>query len=203
MFCPRCGNIHINHFPNNRPVADFYCPECMNEYELKSKNGSVGGKINDGAYFTMINRITSNNNPDFFFMGYSKVEMRVNSLTIIPKHFFVPDIIEKRKPLSENAARAGWVGCNILINKIPKQGVINIVKDGIISDVDDVVDKVNKSYRLEVKDIENREWLLDILTCANQMKDSIFTLSLIYEFEDALANRIHATITLNQRYRNM
>ena len=106
MFCPRCGNMHINHFPNNRPVADFYCPECMNEYELKSKNGSVGGKINDGAYFTMINRITSNNNPDFFFMGYSKVEMRVNSLTIIPKHFFVPDIIEKRKPLSENSWQA-------------------------------------------------------------------------------------------------
>ena len=23
MFCPRCGNRHILHFSNNRPVADF------------------------------------------------------------------------------------------------------------------------------------------------------------------------------------
>ena len=66
MYCPRCGNIHISHFENNRPVADFFCPACKNEFELKSKGGSLGKKINDGAYDTMIERITSNNNPDFF-----------------------------------------------------------------------------------------------------------------------------------------
>ncbi|MBQ2752665.1 MAG: restriction endonuclease, partial [Firmicutes bacterium] len=38
MYCPRCGALHIKHFENNRPVADFYCPECKNEYELKSKD---------------------------------------------------------------------------------------------------------------------------------------------------------------------
>lgn len=54
MYCPRCGNLHINHFENNRPVADYYCPSCNNEYELKSKNGNLGHKVNDGAYNTMI-----------------------------------------------------------------------------------------------------------------------------------------------------
>ena len=58
MYCPRCGNSHIEHFQNNRPVADFFCPSCNNEYELKSKNGNLGHKINDGAYSTMIERIT-------------------------------------------------------------------------------------------------------------------------------------------------
>ena len=77
MFCPRCGCEHIEQFENNKPVADFYSPGCGNQYELKSKNGKFGKKINDGAYDTMIERITSNNNPDFFLMAYSRGEYRV------------------------------------------------------------------------------------------------------------------------------
>ena len=72
MYCPRCGFMRIEQFENNQPVADFFCPACHNEYELKSKNGILGSKINDGAYSTMIERITGNNNPDFFFMSYSR-----------------------------------------------------------------------------------------------------------------------------------
>ena len=87
MYCPRCGNLHINHFENNRPVADYYCPSCNNEYELKSKNGNLGHKVNDGAYNTMIERISSNDNPDFFFMNYSKNELKVIDFILIPKHF--------------------------------------------------------------------------------------------------------------------
>ena len=78
----------------------------------------MGHKITDGAYGTMIERITSNNNPDFFFMSYSKAELKVRDFILIPKHFFVPDIIEKRAPLAPTARRAGWTGCNILINKV-------------------------------------------------------------------------------------
>ena len=72
MFCPRCGNLQIKSFTNNRPVADFYCPNCKNQFELKSKAGSFAHKINDGAYDTMISRITSNQNPDFFLMTVLK-----------------------------------------------------------------------------------------------------------------------------------
>lgn len=45
MFCPYCGNKYISHFENNRPVADFFCPSCMEEYELKSKGGSISNKM--------------------------------------------------------------------------------------------------------------------------------------------------------------
>ena len=48
-------------------------------------------------------------------------------------------IVEKRKPLSPTARRAGWVGCNILISKIPKQGIIEIVKNGKVCDINDVI----------------------------------------------------------------
>lgn len=187
MFCPRCGRERIKQFPNNKPVADFYCPDCQNQFELKSKNGPIGRKINDGAYDTMIQRITSNKNPDFFFMSYSKCESTVNDLLFIPKYFFVPDIIEKRKPLAYTARRAGWIGCNILIDKIPEQGRIPIILNGIVSQIDDVVNKVNKSKALEEKEIGARGWLMDVLNCVNQIYLPIFTLSDMYAFENILS----------------
>lgn len=189
MFCPRCGNFKIEHFPNNKPVADFYCSKCMCEYELKSKNGSISKKINDGAYNTMIERINGDNNPDFFFMGYSKTEMKVKNLIIIPKHFFVPEIIEKRKPLSNNARRAGWTGCNILLDKIPKQGVIEIIKNEYIVSIDDIVNKVNNAYKLEIKDLNARGWLMDILNCINLIPAQEFTLDEMYNFENILIEK--------------
>lgn len=186
MFCPRCGETRISHFENNRPVADFYCPNCCSEYELKSKNGNLGHKINDGAYETMIERITGNNNPDFFFMSYSKSELKVRDFIFIPKYFLVPDIIEKRKPLSQDAMRRGWIGCNILIDKIPEQGKIHIVQNEKIIDKNDVINKVKRSNRLEVTNIQNRSWLFDVLRYVNCIKKTLFTLDDIYGFEHDL-----------------
>lgn len=189
MFCPRCGNLHIRHFPNNQPVADFFCPLCGCQYELKSRRGSITRKVADGAYETMIRRITDNDNPDFFFMNYSKTELKVKDFIFVPKHFFVPDIIEKRKPLSETARRAGWVGCNILIDKIPAQGRIPIIADSNILDISCVVEKVNKSKVLEINDINSRGWLMDILNCVNKVPAQLFTLKDIYSFENMLQRK--------------
>lgn len=106
MYCPRCGNRHIFRFGNNRPVADFFCDICYSEYELKSKDGAFGNKVNDGTYDTMMTRIQSDNNPDLLCLSYSSNDESVHDVYCIPKHFFVPNIIEKRKPLSPTARRA-------------------------------------------------------------------------------------------------
>ncbi len=187
LYCPRCGNAKIVHFQNNRPVADFYCEKCNNEYELKSKNGSLGEKVNDGAYETMIARITSNENPDFLFMGYQKQLMTVKDLVIVPKHFFVPSMIEKRRPLSPNARRAGWVGCNILLQSIPKQGFIKIIENGNLIEKEKVLSQVSKSSNLVVTNIEARGWLFDILECVNRIPMQEFSLDDMYRFEAMLA----------------
>ena len=71
VFCPNCGSV-LSQFGNNKPVADFYCKNCSEEYELKSKHGEVGKKIVDGAYSSMITRLQSDNNPNFFFLTYDK-----------------------------------------------------------------------------------------------------------------------------------
>lgn len=187
MYCPRCGNPSIKHFENNRPVADFYCPHCQSEYELKSKDGKFGNTINDGAYETMISRITEDKNPDFFFMSYSKQQLKVQDLLFVPKHFFVPDIIEKRNPLSSTARRAGWIGCNIKLDKVPEQGRISIVKNGVAEDIENVISKVMTSGRLVTADINNRGWLMDILNCVNRLPLAVFTLNDVYQFEYELA----------------
>jgi type II restriction enzyme len=189
MFCPQCGNLHIQHFTNNMPVADFYCPNCHNQYELKSKSGNIHHKITDGAYETMIQRITSNDNPDFFFMNYSKQELKVKDLVFVPKYFFVPDIIEKRKPLSDTARRAGWVGCNIIIDKIPEQGRIPIITNCHEEEMNKVVNSVNKSSRLKTDNISLRGWIMDVLSCINKIGDNEFTLKDIYSFEDELHSK--------------
>lgn len=187
LYCPRCGNEKIVHFQNNRPVADFFCEHCQNEYELKSKSEKLGEKINDGAYDTMIARITSNQNPDFLFMSYQKQSMIVKDLVIVPKHFFVPSMIEKRRPLSENARRAGWVGCNILLHTIPQQGFIKIIENGCIADKARVLSQMSRSSNLELSNIEARGWLFDVLQCVNKIQMHEFTIDDVYSFETILS----------------
>jgi type II restriction enzyme len=111
-YCPSCGNLPLNELKNNSPVGDFYCKRCSEEFELKSKNGKFSQTINDGAYSTMVDRINSDQNPNFFFLSYSK-NLSVENFFIIPKQFFTTEIIVKRNPLSATARRAGWIGCNI------------------------------------------------------------------------------------------
>src|SRR5690606_27178292 len=71
-YCPNCGDFPLIEFENNRPVADFYCKYCSEEFELKSKKGKLSTRVSDGAYKTMIERINSENNPNFFFLTYTK-----------------------------------------------------------------------------------------------------------------------------------
>ena len=182
-FCPNCGNV-LSRFGNNRPVADFYCGNCSEEYELKSKNGDVGKKIVDGAYITMIERLKSNNNPNFFFLTYEKSTLNIRNFLTIPKYFFVPSIIEKRTALASTARRAGWIGCNIDIRNIPEFGKIFFVQDGIARSKNEVLDKWSKTEFIKgTSNIEAKGWLLDVLVCVERIKRSEFSLDDVYAFE--------------------
>ena len=147
LFCPCCGNLNIEKIKNNSPVADIFCGNCEEIFELKSKKNSIGSKIVDGAYNTMIERINSNLNPQLFVMNYSE-KLSVTDLIFVPKFFFTFDIIEKRKPLSENARRAGWTGCNILYEKISEQGKINIIFDGKEIEKEKILNRYKKIKNL-------------------------------------------------------
>lgn len=108
---------------------------------------------------------------------------------MIPKHFFVPDIIEKRKPLAQTARRAGWVGCNIVIDKIPEQGRISIISSGNITNINSILNKVNQSNKLETKNMNSRGWIMDVLNCVNKISTQLFTLEDMYVFECELQSK--------------
>lgn len=186
MYCPICGEISIKKAEPNAPVKDYVCENCKSQYELKSKKDNTDKyetKVNDGVYQTMIGRITSLDNPSFFFMHYDCNE--VNNLIIVPKCFFIPEIIEKRKPLAENARRSGWEGCNILLNKIPDFAKIPIVRNRVVLDSKKVCKEYNRIYSLQTDSIESRGWLLDVLRCVEQL-DTTFTLKQMYRFVEEL-----------------
>ena len=63
-------------------------------------------------------------------MNYDLKSLAVVNLFIVPKHFFVREIIEERKPLAATARRAGWIGSNILLSRVPESGKIHIVQNG-------------------------------------------------------------------------
>lgn len=189
IFCPNCGN-RIGSYTNNRPVADFFCKKCSEDFELKSKKGKIGKKISAGAYSKMIERLTSEQKPHFFFMGYLATFF-VNDFFVVPKYFFVPEIIEKRKALTETARRAGWIGSNILFFKIPTSGKIFYVENGKEISKKEVLQKWQKTAFLKkVKKPELKGWILDIMNCIEVLKKNEFLLSEIYQFEEGL-RKVH------------
>nr|WP_253698308.1 DpnI domain-containing protein [Treponema denticola] len=92
----------------------------------------------------------------------------------------------KRKPLSNTARRAGWIGCNIDISKIPDAGKIFIIKDQIETDSKEIINKYAKIKSLKKTNIESRGWLLDIIACIEKINTEEFSLSQIYAFENEL-----------------
>jgi type II restriction enzyme len=191
IYCPNCGHLDIENYPNNKPVADFYCANCKEDYELKSKKDSMGTKIVDGAYSTMIERLQSSNNPNFFFLNYDLDTYSIKNFLVIPKHFFVPEIIEERKPLAPTARRAGWVGCNILLQSIPQTGKIFFVRNGCIESKERVLAEWQKTLFLrEEKEISAKGWLLDVMRCIEKLGKADFILDEVYVFENEL-QRLH------------
>lgn len=188
VFCPNCGHMKINKCPNNQPVADFFCSNCREDYELKSKRNSIGAQIVDGAYRKKIERLKSINNPNLFVLNYDLQSLFVLNFFVIPKHFFVPEIIEKRKPLAKTARRAGWVGSNILLQRIPQIGKIFMIKQHRVQLKERILSQWKKTLFLrEEKEMSARGWLLDIMRCVEKLKKCEFTLDDIYAFESELS----------------
>jgi type II restriction enzyme len=187
LYCPNCGNLHLERFPNNRPVADFFCSKCKEEFELKSQKTNFGARVLDGAYRTMRARIAATNNPNFLFLNYSLQTKNVVELFIVPKHFFVPEILEMRKPLSETARRRGWVGCNILMTQIPIFGKIYFVRKGRPVDKGLVMSQWRETLFLRDKAASEKGWLIEVLKCVEEIDKREFNIQDVYRFAPRLS----------------
>ena len=188
MYCPACGAKPLVDYPNNQPVADFFCRPCGEQFELKAKKTrGYGKKLADGAHATMMQRLESDSVPSLMMMLYDGEGRRVRDLAVIPKPFFTPDLIEKRTPLAATARRAGWVGCNILIHKVPSAGRIDLVRGSVARPVDDVLAAWQRTEFLRGQSLSSRGWTLDVLTCVEALGPGEFTLAKVYAFENTLS----------------
>jgi type II restriction enzyme len=187
VFCPSCGSPKINQFGINRPVADFFCPSCNEEYELKSQKSTFGNKVLDGAFRTMCERLAETNNPNLFLLNYDLMQFGVVSLFVVPKQFFVREIIQERKPLAPTARRARWIGCNILLNQIPASGKIFIVRDGQPQPKELVLKQCRKTLFLREEGLEARGWLIEVMKCVEMIGRPEFELDDVYAFEGRLS----------------
>ena len=186
VLCPGCTG-QLKRYANNSPVADFSCPVCSEDFELKATSGKIGKIIPDGAYSTMIERLSSRRNPNLLLLQYDAGSLSVTNLAAIPKYYFATGIIKIRPPLSPTARRAGWVGCNILIGEIPRAGRIKIVTDRVVEPLEQIMsDWKRTSFLQEVRSDQAKGWLLETMRCIDRIDKSEFELSDIYQFERSL-----------------
>jgi type II restriction enzyme len=186
-YCPNCGNSQLTQFSANLPVADFFCGDCNDQFELKSQKKAFGRKVSDGAYSTKIERLSSATNPNLMLLNYDLDRLHVTDMCIVPKHFFVPEIIERRNPLAPTARRAGWVGSNILLDRIPVSGRIVIVQNGVASPRESVLEKWRKTLFLRHEEIGARGWLIEVMNCVEKIGANEFGLDDVYRFERHLS----------------
>ncbi|MCP4607162.1 MAG: restriction endonuclease [Planctomycetes bacterium] len=189
MYCPACVCNYLQKTKDNTAVVDFICEKCDSQYQLKAKSKLIGRKIVDAAYDGMIKAIEENRLPHLLLLSYDNYKATVNDLMVIPGFCFPPSSIEARKPLKSTARRAGWVGCNIVLDLIPSEARIKIVQSGnIIPKV-----SVRKGFRsvepLADFSFKKRGWTLDVLTVLRSLSKREFTIDEAYSFENVLSQR--------------
>jgi type II restriction enzyme len=182
LYCPVCDSDRLGRSAPNREAIDYVCPQCEELFQLKSRSTALAVKIVDAAYNAMRNAIVTGHTPNLFALHYDRPRWQVVSLVIVPRFAYSLSAIEKRKPLGQNARRANWVGCNILLANIPPDARIAIVKDGVITDARTVRKQYARLRPLEKIQHDARGWTLDVLNVVRAINKVEFTLPEVYAF---------------------
>ena len=187
LYCPACPSNHIAREPNNKEAVDFICPSCRASFQLKASRNPIGRKITDAAYEAMKRALLSGRFPHLLVMHYSMDALKVFDVLVVPKHFLSLSAVEPRKPLAPTARRAGWVGCNIVLDNVPPDGRISVVKAGVVSPKDDVRLRFRLSRGLSKIETLKRGWVLDLLAALRSLNTTELTLGDAYGLENALS----------------
>lgn len=202
LYCPNCSSPKLNRLVANTKASDFTCPKCGFWYQLKGQKTKFGNSITDGAYEAMMSAIRNDETPNFYFLQYDLATWSIRNLLLVPHFAFPPSAIVKRPPLSATAKRAGWVGCNIALNRIPPDARIPIVTTSapprlwveknsrefvqFVSSPEEVREKFRKVKPLKEISIKQRGWTLDVLNIIRRLGKTEFTNDEIYVFAPEL-----------------
>src|SRR5207245_8813961 len=160
---PACESPRLQSAPQGTAAIDYVCPSCDSPFQLKSQSKPLGSRIVDAAYSEMKRAILEDRTPNLFVLHYDLDAWAVRTVLLVPHFAFALSAVERRTPLASTARRAGWVGCNILLDKIPVHARISIVSEGTSLTPREVRSSYNRLRPLEKLQVERRGWTLDVL----------------------------------------
>jgi len=185
LFCAACESDYVLPTPANTKAIDFRCPKCASAYQLKAGRKWNERRVPDAGYAAMMSAIASDNVPNLLVLQYTP-EWHVNNLLLVPSFLFNSSAIEKRKPLSKIARRAGWIGCNILLSALPDLGKVRIIDAGNIVMPHAVREQYQRLRPLADVVPGVRGWALDVLRIVQSFKQPYFILADVYACEEKL-----------------
>ena len=187
FFCPVCKSPRLDIASRNTAAVDYLCPRCASPFQLKSQSKPFGNRIVDAAYSEMKRAILSDRTPNLYVLHYDLTQWAVHTVILIPHFPFALSAIECRPPLGPAARRAGWIGCNILLNKIPADARIPIVESGEARPPFEVRQAYGRLRPLENLKVESRGWTLDVLNVVRSLNKKEFALADVSAQADGLA----------------
>lgn len=170
----------------NTKATDFSCSYCGHQYELKTFTRRPFKSLVDGAYAALIGRIQSSSAPTLCLLERND-SWQINALTAIHSSFLTDWVVEKRKPLAETARRAGWVGCNIRLDRIPRDGEIGVIRNGICEPKAEVRERFRRFLPLQELPANQRGWTTLTLSVIRSLRRPTFSLRDLYALENRFA----------------
>jgi type II restriction enzyme len=184
LYCVTCSSPTLTPSSPGTPAIDYVCPRCDAPYQLKSQSHPFASRILDSAYATMLRAIETGNAPHLMVLHYEKDAWAVLNLLFVPRFAFTRTVLEKRQPLSPNARRAGWIGCNFLLDRIPSDARLLIIREGIATQPNNVRKQFSRLEPLADIKLEKRGWTLDTLNLVRSLGKQEFSLADIYALEN-------------------
>ncbi len=187
-YCLSCENDRLSPTAANSKASDFTCPDCLERYELKAFKAEPTKRLVDGAYEALISRIRDGSVPTLVLLRRNE-RWGVEALSAIHHLFLTPDVVERRKPLSLSARRAGWVGCNIRLDLIGLDGRIPLIESGVLVDREKARERFRKFQRLREVPLGLRGWTTLTLKTIRGLGCSEFSLGEVYARESEFTAR--------------
>ena len=195
FYCLGCSSEEVLPNRPGTPVHDFRCASCQARYQLKSKNGRHGRVIVNSAYYPKIQAIRQGTAPNYAFLDYDRDRLKVTNLFVVPGHFITESIVQQRPPLPPTARRAGWIGSNLLLAKLPPEGKVRLVTDSYVEDPNIVRLTWNKFSFLKSDHRALQGWGAEVLAAVRELqtitRNNRFTLKAFYSMFGEYLSSLH------------
>jgi type II restriction enzyme len=185
-YCLSCESDALQRSSANTKATDFVCPQCNRNYELKAFRLKPKNTLVDGAYSALMGRIRDGSVPTLLMLERNEL-WEIQSLTAVHHLFLTPEVVEQRKPLSATARRAGWMGCNIRLDRIANDARIEIISLGLLNDRSLVRKAFRRFGQLNEISPDKRGWTTLTLRIIRDLRSAVFTLHDLYGKEAEFA----------------